>query len=36
VRHEPGSDEVLGESADVVPIFVPAELFLKVISELIA
>jgi hypothetical protein len=32
----PGSDEVLGESADVVPIFVPSEPFQKLVSELVA
>lgn len=36
VRDEPGSDEVLDESADLVPTFVPSKLFLKLGSELIA
>lgn len=36
MRDGPGRDEVLGESADVVPIFVPSEPLLKLVPELIA
>jgi hypothetical protein len=36
MRDDPGRDEVLGESADVVPIFVPSELLLKLVPELFA
>jgi hypothetical protein len=36
MRDDPGRDEVLGESADLVPIFVPSELLVKLVPELIA
>ena len=35
MRDDPGRDEVLGESADVVPLFVPLKLLLKLVPELI-
>jgi hypothetical protein len=36
VRNDPGRDEVLGVSADVIPILVPSEFLLKLVPELIS